>query len=99
VTAARPLTSTDRIVLVPAATRQLGADLLISAFGAAGAVERLSGRGAELWRLLGEGLTLAEAAAALSERTGAPLDKVESRVIEFADTLMAAQLASVVGES
>jgi hypothetical protein len=95
-TAARPLALTDRVELVPTATRRLGHDLYLSVRGAAGTVERLAGHGPELWRLLGDGSTLAEAASALSDRTGAPVERVEPRVLDFAEGLVAVGMARVV---
>jgi hypothetical protein len=83
----------DRLVLAPSATRRMGLDLLVSAGGATRPVERLTGSGPELWSCFAAGLTLAEAAARLAERTGAALSTVQPHVMEFAESLVRAQLA------
>jgi hypothetical protein len=87
------LEPSDRLWLVHCATRRLGPDLLVSAGGATRPVERLTGSGPELWGSFAAGLTLAEAAARLSQRTGARLTIVEPRVLEFADALIRTGLA------
>jgi len=87
------LEPSDRLRLVPSATRRLGADLLVSAGGAERPVERLTGSGPELWGSFAAGLTLGEAATRLAQRTGAALSAVEPQVLEFAETLVRAQLA------
>ena len=89
----RALEASDRLRLVPSATRRLGPDLLVSAGGATRPVERLTGSGPELWGSFGAGLTLGEAAARLSARTGAALDTIEPHVLEFAEALVRARLA------
>lgn len=89
----RPLEPSDRIRLVPAATRVLGRDLLVNAGGATSPVERLAGTGPELWWSLARGLTIAEAATTLADRIGAPLVEVEAQVLQFATALVEARLA------
>ena len=91
--ASRGLEPSDRLRLVPSATRRLGPDLLVSAGGATLPVERLTGSGPELWTSFAAGLTLGEAAARLAQRTGATLDVIEPHVIEFAESLVRARLA------
>jgi hypothetical protein len=91
--ATQALEPSDRLRLAPCATRRLGFDLLVSAGGATRPVERLTGSGPELWGSFAAGLTLAEAAARLAERTGAALSTVEPHVLEFADALVHAELA------
>jgi hypothetical protein len=83
----------DRLRLVPSATRRLGSDLLVSAGGATRPVERLAGSGPELWRAFAAGLTLGEAAARLAQRTGAEPATVERHVLGFAEALVRARLA------
>jgi hypothetical protein len=85
--------SSDRLRLVPSATRRLGPDLLVSVGGATRPVERLTGTGPELWGSFAAGLTLGEAAARLAQRTGATLSTVEPHVLEFAAALVDAGLA------
>ena len=92
---ARPLDPADRIRLAPAATRRLGAELLVSVGGATRPVERLSGSGPELWQSFAEGLSLGDAAFRLAERTGAELAVVEPHVVAFATRLVEADLAEV----
>jgi hypothetical protein len=92
----RSLSPSDRLRLVPAATRPLGDDLLVSAGGATRPVERLAGSAPELWRSFGEGLTIGHAARRLAERTGAAPERVEAHVLEFAAALVAAELAEPV---
>ena len=87
------LDPSDRLRLMPSATRQLGPDLLVSAGGATRPVERLTGSGPELWRSFAAGLTLAEAAGRLAQRTGAALTTVEPHVLEFAEALVRTGLA------
>jgi hypothetical protein len=87
------LEPSDRLRLVPSATRRLGPDLLVSAGGATRPVERLTGSGPELWGSLAAGLTLGEAASRLAQRTGAALDTVEPHVLTFAEALVRARLA------
>jgi hypothetical protein len=87
------LEPTDRLRLVPSATRRLGPDLLVSAGGATRPVERLTGSGPELWGCFSVGLTLGEAAARLAERTGAAVATVEPHVLEFAEALVRTGLA------
>ena len=89
----RALEPSDRLRLLPNATRRLGPDLLVSAGGATRPVERLTGTGPELWGSFAAGLTLAEAAARLAQRTGATLASVEPHVLEFAAGLIHARLA------
>jgi hypothetical protein len=92
----RVLEPSDRLRLVPSASRRLGHDLLVSAGGATGPVERLTGTGPELWRSFAAGLTLGEAAVRLAQRTGAGLSTVEPHVLEFAEALVRARLAERV---
>jgi Coenzyme PQQ synthesis protein D (PqqD) len=87
------LEPSDRLRLVPSATRRLGTDLLVSAGGATRPVERLTGSGPELWKAFAGGLSVAEAAARLAERTGAAVAAVEPHVLEFAEALVRARLA------
>jgi hypothetical protein len=89
----RALEPSDRLRLVPSATRRLGPDLLVSAGGATRPVERLTGSGPELWGSFAAGLTLGEAAARLAQRTGAALGTIEPQVLEFAEALVRARLA------
>jgi len=89
----RAIDASDRLRLVPSATRRLGSDLLVSAGGATRPVERLTGSGAELWNAFDAGLTVGEAATRLAQRTGAALTTVEPHVLEFAEALLRAQLA------
>ncbi|HEX9766538.1 MAG TPA: hypothetical protein VGA36_07220, partial [Nitriliruptorales bacterium] len=77
----RPLSSSDRLRLAPAATRALGADLLVSVGGATRPVERLAGSGPVLWHAFAAGLTIAEAARELAERSNAAPDLVEAHVL------------------
>jgi hypothetical protein len=88
--------ATDRLRLVPSATRRLGSDLLVSAGGATRPVDRLTGSGPELWNAFAAGLSVREAAVRLAERTGAALATVESQVAEFAEALVHARLAERV---
>jgi hypothetical protein len=89
----RAIERSDRLRLVPSATRRLGPDLLVSAGGATRPVERLTGSGPELWSAFAAGLTVGEAAARLAQRTGAAVTTVEPHVLEFAEALVQAQLA------
>ena len=90
------LDPSDRLRLVPSATRQLGPDLLVSAGGATRPVERLTGSGPELWGYFAAGLTLAETAARVAERMGTSPGTVEPHVLEFAGALVRAGLAEPV---
>ena len=89
----RGLEPSDRLRLVPSATRRLGSDLLVSAGGAARPVERLTGSGPELWASFAAGLSVGEAADRLAQRTGAALTTVQPHVLEFADALIRTGLA------
>ena len=89
----RALEPSDRLRLMPSATRRLGSDLLVSAGGATRPVERLTGTGPELWSAFAAGLSVSEAAARLAQRTGAAVTTVEPHVLEFAEALVQAQLA------
>jgi hypothetical protein len=89
----RALEPSDRLRLVPSATRRLGSDLLLSAGGATRPVERLTGSGPELWQSFAAGLTVGEVAARLAQRTGAAVTSVEPHVLAFAEALVRAQLA------
>lgn len=84
---------TDRLDMVPSATRRLGPDLLVSAGGATRPVERLTGSGPELYDAFAAGLTVAEAAVSLAQHTGAAVTTVEPHVLEFAEALVSAGLA------
>ena len=92
----RPLGTTDRLRLVPSATRRLGAELLVSAGGATRPVQLLSGVGPSIWRCLEEGLTLAEAVDRLARETGTTGADVEQDVLRFATSLVDARLAERV---
>ncbi|MGH9227170.1 MAG: PqqD family protein [Acidimicrobiales bacterium] len=94
--ALRAVEPSDRLRLVPCATRRLGADLLVSAGGATRPVERLTGTGPEVWGYFAAGLTLGDAAARLAQRTGADRATVEPHVMEFAEALLRAGLAERV---
>jgi hypothetical protein len=87
------LEPSDRLRLARCATRRLGADLLVNVGGATGSVERLTGGGPELWGYFGAGLTIADAAARVAERTGAPVADVEPHVLDYAEALVGAGLA------
>jgi hypothetical protein len=89
----RAIGPSDRLRLVPSASRRLGSDLLVSAGGATRPVERLTGSGPELWSAFAAGLTVGEAAARLAQSTGAAVSTVEPHVLEFAEALVHAQLA------
>jgi len=89
----RPLELSDRLHVVPSATRRLGPDLLVSAGGATRPVERLTGSGPELYGAFAAGLTVAEAAARVADRTDTPVDTVQPHVLEFAEALVSAGLA------
>lgn len=89
----RALDLSDRLHLAPSATRRLGPDLLVSAGGATGPVERLTGSGPELYGSFAAGLTVAEAAGRLAERTGADVTTVEPHALQFAEALVSAGLA------
>jgi hypothetical protein len=92
----RALGPSDRLQLVPCATRRLGTDLLVSAGGATRPVERLTGSGPELWSAFAAGLTLGDAAVRLAERTGVAVSTIEPHVVEFAGALVRARLAAPV---
>jgi hypothetical protein len=92
----RALEPSDRLQLVPCATRRLGPDLLVSAGGATRPVERLTGSGPELWSAFAAGLTLGDAAVRLAERTGVAVTTIEPHVVEFAEALVRARLAAPV---
>lgn len=83
----------DRLRLVPNATRRLGSDLLVSAGGATRPVERLTGSGPELWSSFAAGLSVEDTAARLAKRSGAALATVQPHVLEFAEALVRAGLA------
>jgi hypothetical protein len=90
---ARPFLPGDVVRLEPAATRTLGAGLLVSAGGAERPVEALVGTGPDLYAAFAAGLTIAEAAASLAESTGSDIDEIEPHVIAFASQLVEKQLA------
>jgi hypothetical protein len=87
------LEPSDRLRLMPCATRRLGSDLLVSAGGATRPVERLTGSGPELWGSFAAGLTLREATDRLAQRTGAAPTTLEPHVLEFAAALVRTGLA------
>jgi hypothetical protein len=93
VAGSRALELSDRLHVMPSATRRLGPDLLVSAGGATRPVERLTGSGPELYGAFAAGLTVAEAADRLAERTGAPVTTVQPHALEFAEALVGAGLA------
>jgi hypothetical protein len=95
VDAQRPLGPSTRFKLAPSATRRLGPDLLVNAGGATASVQRLMGTGPELWHCFARGLTVAEAAAHLADRFGAPAD-VEANALEFGASLISSHLAEPV---
>ncbi len=82
-----------RLELAPAATRDFGTSLLVNAGGAAAPVRRLDGAGPELWAAFASGRSIAEAAAAMADRTHAAPTEVEHVVRAFATELVAAGLA------
>jgi hypothetical protein len=93
VAGSRALELSDRLHVMPSATRRLGPDLLVSAGGATRPVERLTGSGPELYGSFAAGLTVAEAAGRLAERTGADVTTVEPHALQFAEALVSAGLA------
>jgi hypothetical protein len=95
VEAQRPIDSSARVRLAPAATRMLGADLFVNVGGATAPVKRLMGSGPELWWGFSQGLTIAEVAAQHQARTGVPYADVEARVQRFASELVDANLAEL----
>lgn len=82
-----------RLTLAPAATRRVGADLLVNHGGATGPVRRLDGVGPQLWAAFADDQTIAQAAASMTERTGASGPDVERVVRTFATELVRAGLA------
>jgi hypothetical protein len=82
-----------RLALAPAATRRVGADLLVNHGGATEPVRRLDGVGPQLWAAFAAGSTIGEAAASMAERTGASPPDVERVVRTFATELVRAGLA------
>jgi hypothetical protein len=95
VEAARRIGRSTRFRLAPAATRLLGADLLVNAGGANAPVQRLMGTGPELWECFSRGLTVGEAVDHLAARPGAPAD-LEANVVAFGASLVSAGLAEPV---
>lgn len=93
--AQRPIDRSTRFRLAPAATRQLGSDLLVNAGGATASVQRLMGTGPELWECFARGFTVAEAVVQLAARDGAP-DDLEANVVAFGTSLVRAHLAELV---
>lgn len=89
----RALELSDRLRLAPSATRRLGSDLLVSAGGSTRPVERLTGSGPDLWVSFTAGLSVADAAVRLAERSGAAVATVQPHVLEFAEALVRAGLA------
>jgi hypothetical protein len=87
------LEPSDRLRLVPCATRRLGTDLLVNAGGATGRVERLTGGGPELWGHFGAGLSVAETAVRVANRLDTAVESVEPHVLEYAEALLRAGLA------
>lgn len=83
----------ERLLIRAAATRPIGEDLLVSAWGADGPIERLSGSGPHLWQSFRDGASVEEAADDVVSRTGRPVAQVEAEVRRFASELVAAELA------
>jgi hypothetical protein len=95
VEAHRRIDRSTRFRLLPAATRVLGPDLLVNVGGATAPVQRLMGTGPELWHCFEQGFTIAEAAAHVADRDGAPAD-IEANVVAFGTSLVRARLAEPV---
>ena len=89
----RVLDPSVRLRLMPAATRRLGADLLVNAGGADAPVHRLIGAGSDLWWAFAAGLTLREAATYVSDQANATPDEVQAHVVNFAADLVRVGLA------
>lgn len=89
----RILDPSVRLRLMPAATRRLGADLLVNVGGAEAPVHRLVGAGSELWWAFAAGLTLGEAAKYVGEQTNVSRLEVEQHVVAFAADLVRVGLA------
>ena len=89
----RPLDPSTRLRLVPAATRMLGSDLLVNSGGATAPVRQLVGTGPELWFAFARGLTVAEAAAHISDCASVPVHEIEANVLSFATSLIELDLA------
>jgi hypothetical protein len=90
---ASPLQRSDRLRLRPVAARRLGPDLLVGLADPERPVERLTGSAPALWVLLGDGLTIAEAAERVARDTHVPAAPIEAEVLGFAQTLVDKQLA------
>jgi Coenzyme PQQ synthesis protein D (PqqD) len=88
-----PLKGADRLRLHPVAVRRLGPDLLVGLADPDRPVERLTGSAPALWDLLGQGLTIAEAARRVADETGVAAERAEAEVLVFARTLVAKHLA------
>ncbi len=89
----RPFEPDDVVTLRPAATRFLGAGLLVSVDGAAGSVEALVGTGPELYTAFSHQMTIAETAASIADSSGESVTDIQPQVIEFAERLVATNLA------
>jgi hypothetical protein len=89
----RPIDTSSRVQLAPAATRRLGTDLYVNAGGATASVKCLTGSGPELWWAFGQGLSIAEAAALHAAGTPVPIAEVEAHVVRFVAVLVDANLA------
>lgn len=90
-----PLDRSTRLRLVPAATRTLGGESLISVGGATGSVKRLMGSGPELWRAFGRGETIAEVVSRLSDNSATSEADIDAHVTQFAAALIKDDLAEV----
>ena len=82
-----------RLEFRPAATRMIGADLLVNVGGATGPVQRLDGAGPEIWKAFTGGQTIAEAATALAKRGGTSPSQAVRIVHDFAAELVRVGLA------
>jgi hypothetical protein len=89
----RVLDPSQRLRLMPAATRRLGADLLVNVGGAEAPVHRLVGAGSDLWWAFAAGLTIREAATYVGGQATTTPDEVESQVVAFALDLVRVGLA------
>ena len=83
----------SRLEFRPAATRMIGADLLVNVGGATGLVQRLDGAGPEIWKAFAGGQTIAEAATTLADRAGTSPSQAVRIVHDFATELVRAGLA------
>jgi hypothetical protein len=90
------LDASARLRVAPAATRLVGAELLVNTGGATAPVQRLGGIGPYLWQELASGRTIGELVDTLAEETGAPAERIHRVVVEFAARLVDADLAEAV---